>query len=126
MKKYLLFPLCLLISFPVLADSYTGQISTTTIRSGRDKVVSFIYKIDLSNKENIRGTLEISGSLTRCSGEYEVMGGSIKNNSVILTTKKHEREGCRSPDFKGEVDGNKFVGQITWLNSQTDIVLVKD
>jgi|APCry1669189034_1035192.scaffolds.fasta_scaffold174095_1 hypothetical protein len=126
MKKYLFLPLSFLLSVSALADSYVGQLQTTTHRSGREKAVSFIYKIDTSNKENITGTLEISGPLTKCSGQYDLAGGSIKNNSVALITKKHEREGCASPDFKGVVDGNNFVGKITWRGSQNDIVLEKD
>jgi len=126
MKKYSLIPIFFVLASQVFADSYTGQLATSTFRSGRNHTVSFNYKIDISNKENINGTLYVSGASTTCSGEYEVSNGSIKNNLVLLKTNKLDREGCHAPIFKGEIDGNNFVGQISWRGNQNDIVLTKD
>ena len=122
--KVILISMGCILSGAVLADTYSGTSMVKGVRGGAHSV-AFTYKIDLSNKNNITGTLDIAGHATSCSGEHEIASGSIKDNIVTLRTKKPDGFKCGVIAFNGEVDGNKFVGKIPWNGAQVELTLEK-
>ena len=105
------------------AETYTGILTAISHRTGTTHPVTFTYKLDVSNSESITGTLDISGPSTDCSGEHELANGSIKNNLVVLRTKKRDGFRCGVILFKGEVQGDKFIGKVPWNGHQIDLEL---
>jgi hypothetical protein len=114
-----------ILSSAVFADTYYGALNAVSHTTGRSHPVTFTYNIDLSSKDNITGTLEIAGPITSCSGVHEIASGSIKNNKVILRTKKPDGFRCGVLLFRGEVNGDKFVGKVPWNGIQADLELEK-
>ena len=115
----------LFLSGNALADTYYGILNAVSSNSGRTHHVTFTYEIDLTYKDNVTGVLKIAGPVTSCSGDHELISGSIKDNVVILRTKKPEGFRCGAILFKGEVVGNKFVGKVPWNGIPTDLELEK-
>ena len=109
----------------VFADTYYGILTAVNATTGRSHGVTLTYKLDLSNKDSITGTLDIAGSQTSCSGEHEIASGSIKNNVITLRTKKPDGFRCGVIAFKGEISGNKFIGKVPWSGAQVDVELEK-
>jgi hypothetical protein len=114
----------LVITNNVFAETYYGILNAVT-RMGRPSPITFTYNIDLSNKDNITGTLDISGPMTACSGKHEITSGSISNNSITLRTKNLDGPKCGVIRFSGEIEGNKLVGKVPWNGVQTDLELRK-
>ena len=114
----------LILTSAVFADTYYGILDAVS-RSGKTFPVTFTYNIDLSNKDKITGTLDISGPRTSCSGKYEITSGSIKNNAITLRTKDLDGPKCGVIVFRGAIEGNKFVGKVPWNGAQTDLELEK-
>ena len=108
----------------VFADTYYGILDTVS-RSGKSFPVTFTYKINLSNQDNITGTLDIAGPRTACSGEHAVESGSIKNNVITLRTKNLDGPKCGAMVFRGSIEGSKFVGKVPWNGVQIDLELEK-
>jgi hypothetical protein len=122
--KTSVFLIGLILTGTVFADTYYGILNAAA-RSGKTFPVTLTYKIDLSNKDKITGTLEIAGSRTSCSGVHEIASGSIKNNIITLRTKDIDGPKCGVIKFQGELNGNKLVGKVPWSGAQTDIELEK-
>ncbi len=114
----------LILTNAALADTYYGILNAVS-RSGKTFPVTFTYNIDLSNKDNITGTVDIAGPRTACSGTHEITSGSIKNNAITLRTKDLDGAKCGAMVFRGEIEGNKFVGKVPWNGVQTDLELRK-
>ena len=123
MKKIIYLSIFIFNINSAIADTYTGILQAISHRTGTTHPVSFTYKLDTSNTENITGTLDIAGPSTDCSGEHELASGSIKNNQVILRTKRRDGFRCGVILFKGEVQGNKLVGKVPWNGYQIDLEL---
>jgi hypothetical protein len=113
------------LSSAVFADTYYGILKASAHTAGRSHSLTLTYKLDLSNKDNITGTLDVAGPLTSCSGEHEIASGSIKDNVITLRTKKTEGFRCGVITFRGEVSGNKFVGKVPWGGVPVDVELEK-
>ncbi len=114
----------LILTNAALADTYYGILNAVT-RMGKPSPITFTYDIDLSNKDNITGTLDIAGPMTACSGKHEITSGSISNNSITLRTKNLDGPKCGVIRFSGEIEGNKLVGKVPWNGVQTDLELRK-
>lgn len=124
-KKITVLIATFILSGNVCADTYYGILNATSSNNTRLHPITFTYEIDLSYKDNITGVLKLAGPSTPCSGDHELISGSIKDNIVILRTKKPEGFRCGAILFKGEVIGNKFVGKVPWNGIQADLELEK-
>ena len=124
-KKFTVLIAAFILSGNVFADTYYGILNGVSSNSGRAYHVTFTYEIDLTYKDNVTGILKIAGPGSSCSGDHELASGSIKDNVVILRTKKPEGFKCGVLLFKGEVVGNKFVGKVPWNGIPTDLELEK-
>jgi hypothetical protein len=122
--KISVFLLGLILTSTVFADTYHGVLDAVS-RSGKTFPVSFTYKIDLSNKDKITGTLDIAGPRTSCSGKHEIASGSIKGNAINLKTKDLDGPKCGAMVFSGVIEGNKFIGKVPWNGMQVDMELEK-
>jgi hypothetical protein len=122
--KTSVFLIGLISTSAAFADTYYGILNAVN-RMGRPTSITFTYNIDLSNKDKITGTLEISGPMTACSGKHEITSGSISNNSIALRTKDLDGPKCGVIRFSGEIEGNKLVGKVPWNGVQTDLELRK-
>jgi hypothetical protein len=122
--KTSVFLIGLILTNVAIADTYYGILNAVN-RMGRPTSITFTYNIDLSNKDKITGTLDVSGPNTACSGKHEITSGSINNNSIALRTKDLDGPKCGVIRFNGEIEGNKLVGKVPWNGVQTDLELRK-
>jgi hypothetical protein len=122
--KTSVFLIGLIATSAAFADTYYGILNAVN-RMGRPTSITFTYNLDLSNKDKITGTLDISGPNTACSGKHEITSGSINNNSINLRTKDLDGPKCGVIRFNGEIEGNKLVGKVPWNGVQTDLELRK-
>ena len=125
MRKSLIFFVSCTFTALVSAETYHGSFELDG-RGGGNKIrITFIYKLDLSNKLNITGDVSVTGGQRNCNRDYKLASGSIKGDSVILTSEPLE-DHCGPFIFKGKLEGKEMIGVIPYRGQPREITLRSD
>jgi hypothetical protein len=116
-------------SLSLAGETYHGSYSVRTGGPGGEMHVALEYNIDFTNKDNLKGTLNIHRrGKSVCSGERSINGSSLKGDEIILTATPTEAQmglECATIEFIGKKVGEKFIGKYTSGQMVLDLTLSK-
>ena len=123
MNRLLVFILMLLgLSGTAVAETFHGTFEMDARGGSRKVKMTFIYNLDLSNKQNITGDVSVTGGQANCNRDYKLASGSIKGEQVILVSDALDGH-CGPYTFRGKMENGEMVGVIPYLGQPREITL---
>ena len=122
MKRFAIFMMLLGLSGTSVAETFHGTFEIDGRGGSRKAKITFVYNLDLSNKQNITGDVSVTGGQTNCNRDYKLASGSIKGENIILVSESLEGH-CGPFTFKGKMEGNELIGIIPFGGQPREITL---
>jgi hypothetical protein len=122
MKKLTLLITLFLLNGYALAETFHGTFEMDARGGSRKTKITFVYNLDLSNKQSISGDVSVTGGQTNCNRDYKLASGSIKGEYIVLVSESLEGH-CGPFTFRGKLEGNELIGTIPYGGQPREITL---
>lgn len=122
MKRSVMLLMMFGLSGLSIAETFHGTFEMDARGGSRKAKITFVYNLDLSNKQNITGDVSVTGGQGNCNRDYKLASGFIKGETIVLVSDALDGH-CGPFTFKGKMEGNEFVGTIPYAGQPREITL---
>lgn len=122
MKRLLAFVMFFGFSGLSIAETFHGSFEIDGRGGSRKAKITFVYNLDLSNKQNITGDVSVTGGQGNCNRDYKLASGFLKGENIVLTSDVLDGH-CGPFVFRGKMEGNEMIGTIPFGGQPREITL---
>ena len=122
MKRSVIFLIMFGLSGLSIAETFHGTFEMDARGGSRKAKITFVYSLDLSNKQNITGDVSITGGQGNCNRDYKLASGFIKGETIVLVSDALDGH-CGPFTFKGKMEGKEMIGVIPYAGQPREITL---